>query len=106
MVGLAAKKSGVGGIGVLYLLKLTIGISLLMIANSYVVGLVVQANLPFIPDFFNDIRLFQFCQVFVPFLMVLIQFMVYDRIRDRMSGVQVAWRPQPEGPPGKSGGSA
>ncbi len=78
-------KSRRTGIGAGYLLKLTIGISLLMIANCYLVGILVQANLKYIPQFFHDVRLYQFCQIFVSFVLVLIQFWIYDRLRYRMS---------------------
>ena len=53
-----------------------------MILNSYIVGKIVEANLPIIPDLFHDVRLFQFCQIFFPFLLVLIQFWIYDRFKD------------------------
>ena len=73
------------GIGAGYLLKLTIGICLLMAINGYLVGLLVQVNLPNIPSLFHDVRLFQFCQIIFSFLLVTIQFVIYDRIRDRMA---------------------
>ncbi len=72
-----------GGIGCGYLLKLTIGITLLMLANSYVVGLVVQANLSRIPEFLHDIRLYQFCQIVFAFILMLVEFHLYDRLTDR-----------------------
>jgi hypothetical protein len=74
-----------GGIGASYLLKLTIGISLLMIANSYLVGMILQANLSYIPELLHDVRLFQFCQIFIPFILVLVQFWIYDRMCDRLA---------------------
>lgn len=55
-----------------------------MILNSYIAGKVLESNLQYIPELFHDVRLFQFCQIFVPILLVLFQFWVYDRIRDRM----------------------
>ncbi|MGI9519490.1 MAG: hypothetical protein ACR2NP_20730 [Pirellulaceae bacterium] len=70
------------GIGCAYLVKLTIGISLLMIANSWLVGKIVGANMPYVPDLFDDVRVYQFFMIFVPILMVCAQFWVYDRIRD------------------------
>ncbi len=70
------------GIGCGYLLKLTVGISALMIANSWLVGKVVDANMENVPDLFDDVRVYQFFQIFVPILLVCLQFWVYDRIRD------------------------
>ena len=70
------------GIGCGYLLKLTAGISALMIANSWLVGKVVAANMQHVPDLFDDVRVYQFFQIFVPILLVCLQFWVYDRIRD------------------------
>ncbi len=70
------------GIGCGYLVKLTVGTSLLMIANSYLVGKLVEASLPSIPEFFHDVRLFQFCQIFFPIFLVMLQFWLYDRFRD------------------------
>jgi hypothetical protein len=73
----------VRGIGCGYLLKLTIGIIVLMIANSYLIGLLVQSNLYLLPEFLKDVRVFQFSQILFPFLMVVVQFWIYDWIRDR-----------------------
>ena len=70
------------GIGCGYLVKLTIGISLLMIANSWLVGKIVGANIKNLPDIFDDVRVYQFFQIFVPILLVCVQFWLYDRIRD------------------------
>jgi hypothetical protein len=80
---LQSPRNPAAGVGCGYLLKLTIGITLLMLANSYLVGLLVQANLGWIPEFLHDVRLYQFCQIFLAFLMVVVQFWVYDRLTDR-----------------------
>lgn len=72
------------GIGGGYLLKLTIGIIALMIGNSWLVGVLVQANIVYLPELLRDVRVYQFFQISLPFVMVLIQFWIYDRIRDRL----------------------
>jgi len=77
------KKAKQQGLGAGYLLKLTILISLLMICNSHLVGQVVQANVTMLPDFLNDVRLYQFFQIFVPIVLLCLQFWVYDRFKDR-----------------------
>ncbi len=88
MAGKRSYRIRVARIGAGYLLKLTLGICLLMIINSYLVGLIVQTNLRYIPGFFHDVRLFQFSQIFFSFVLVLIQFWIYDRIRDSMAARQ------------------
>jgi hypothetical protein len=70
-------------IGCGYLLKLTLLISLLMIGNSYLVGLLVGSTVHLLPEVLDDIRLYQFFQIFVPILMVCLQFWIYDRLKDR-----------------------
>ena len=71
------------GIGFIYLLKLTLLISVLMIGNSYLVGQVVRSNVHRLPDVLDDVRLYQFFMIFVPILLVCLQFWIYDRIKDR-----------------------
>ncbi len=88
MFGKQKFKSSVAGIGCGYLLKLTVGIIAMMIANSYLVGMFIQANIPYLPELLRDVRLYQFCQIGFPFVMVLVQFWIYDWIRDRMNGAQ------------------
>lgn len=70
-------------IGCGYLLKLTLLISILMIVNSYVVGKVVASFVRKLPDILDDVRLYQFFQVFLPIVIVCIQFWIYDQIKDR-----------------------
>ena len=82
-------KKPAAGIGCGYLLKLTVGIIALMIANSYLVGMFIQANIPYLPEVLQDVRVYQFFQIGLPFVMVLIQFWIYDRIRDRMSATRM-----------------
>lgn len=74
--------------GTAYLVKLTIGITLLMLVNGYVVGLVVQGNLKYIPAWLHDVRLYQFCQILFSFLLVVGQLWLYDRVRDAMPARQ------------------
>lgn len=81
-----AKSSSSRGIGCGYLLKLTLLISLLMILNSYLVGLVVRSSVHLLPDVLDDVRLYQFFQIFVPILLVCFQFWIYDRVKDRLIG--------------------
>ena len=69
-------------IGCGYLLKLTLLISILMIVNSYIVGKMVAVFVRRLPDILDDVRLYQFFQVFLPILIVCIQFWIYDRIKD------------------------
>ncbi len=76
------KSARVQGIGFIYLMKLTVLISVLMIGNSYLVGKVVFANVGFLPDVLDDVRLYQFFQIFVPIILVCIQFWIYDRWKD------------------------
>ena len=52
------KSARVQGIGFIYLMKLTVLISVLMIGNSYLVGKVVFANVGFLPDVLDDVRLY------------------------------------------------
>ena len=66
-----------------YLLKLTLLISILMIVNSYLVGQLVARGIHLLPDVLDDVRLYQFFQIFLPILMVGAQFWIYDRLKDR-----------------------
>ena len=74
--------SNSNALGCGYLLKLTLLISVLMIANSYVVGKMVGSVVGMLPDILDDVRLYQFFQVFLPIVIVCIQFWVYDRFKD------------------------
>ena len=76
-------KRKIQGIGLGYLFKLTILISVLMIGNGYLVKQVVAANIKNIPEFFNDVRLYQFFMFFASIGMVSLQFWMYDRWKDR-----------------------
>lgn len=79
----SAKARRKTGIGAAYLLKLTLLATGLMILNSFLMGKFVEANIGSFPMFFQDVRVYQFAQVVLPFLLVLLQFRVYDWIRDR-----------------------
>lgn len=70
------------GIGAAYLLKLTLLATGLMILNSFMMGKFVEANIGSFPMFFQDVRVYQFAQVVLPFMLVLLQFRIYDWIRD------------------------
>lgn len=70
------------GIGAVYLLKLTLLATGLMILNSFLMGKFVEANFNSFPMFFQDVRIYQFAQVVLPFLLVLLQFRIYDWFRD------------------------
>lgn len=80
------KSTSSRGIGFAYLLKLTVLISVLMLVNSYLVGQVVRSNVHLLPEILDDVRLYQFFQIFLPIVMVGIQFWIYDRIKDRRLG--------------------
>lgn len=71
------------GLGCGYLLKLTVLISVLMIVNSYIVGQFVRSGVHLLPEVLDDVRLYQFFQIFVPIMMVCVQFWLYDRLKDR-----------------------
>ncbi len=66
-----------------YLVKLTVLISLLMLINSAGVGYFVRALVPLLPEVLDDVRLYQFFQIFLPILIIGIQFWIYDRWKDR-----------------------
>lgn len=69
-------------IGFGYLLKLTVLISLLMLINSSLVGQFVRKVVPLLPDVLDDVRLYQFFQIFLPILIICVQFWIYDRWKD------------------------
>ena len=80
------------GIGCGYMLQMTAVISALMLANSFVVGqaigMFMQANRGRIPDIFDDVRVYQFFQIFGPILLVAIQFWIFDRLMYRLKPEQ------------------
>ena len=85
------------GLGCGYLLKLTLLISVLMIVNSYLVGKVVRSFVYLLPDILDDIRLYQFFQIFLPIVVVCIQFWIYDRCKDLWLGKRGGRTNRPEG---------
>ncbi|MDG1808369.1 MAG: hypothetical protein P8J91_17555 [Pirellulaceae bacterium] len=85
------------GLGCGYLLKLTLLISVLMIVNSYLVGKVVRSFVYLLPDILDDIRLYQFFQIFLPIVVVCIQFWIYDRCKDLWLGRRSGGTNTPEG---------
>ena len=80
------KPTDSSGLGCGYLLKLTLLISVLMIVNSYMAGKVVRSFVHLLPDILDDIRLYQFFQIFLPIVLVCIQFWIYDRCKDLWLG--------------------
>ena len=71
------------GIGIAYLMKLTVLITVLMLINSNLIGQLVRMTVRLLPDILDDVRLYQFFQIFLPMIMVAIQFWIYDRWKDR-----------------------
>ena len=66
----------------MYLLKVILGTTVLMMMNAYLIGKIVQANMGHIPALLHDARLYQFNQIFIGFALVLVQFWIYDRFKD------------------------
>jgi hypothetical protein len=82
------------GIGIGYLLRLTVVLVVLMVANAWIIGQAVYANLDHFPRVLHDVRLFQFFQVFGAFLLLGIQFWLWDRISERLEQGREAHSPR------------